>query len=347
MSNEQQKEKWPLFEKLATELAAVTLIEEAIMKEEGASLSLLPQLIDLSNFLGYLAVIDEDEGVLSEYLKLEVFANPKLRFHLQPMMDLANREGHGKIIGILQKHKVRPSGRFLLESIAMGDTYQVELLLRYGAPRNASYILEPDHNAKIGTGVMRLSKLLARVNDLLIQPSNTLGLYFQSNPEINEFFDDDGYFSLYRPWSPVMIAAISEDIETLKVLQKYDFKLFKHELSIMGKLADEMLSITEQRKVKHFSRWWHYPLNIILGAAAMTRIPIVPQKYTVPIPYIVGMLIGGKALGTLGSVFVEQHWTKVATEKKLRYLLKDELETYRQLKEYNLLIDKSMKSARK
>ena len=342
-NNETEKEKWPWLQAVSEQLNAVNETEQNLAEGSVSAGDVLGELVQLSSLLGSLAVINEDQIVLQGLLQLKAFDKPELKAHLQSTMDLAIREDHKQMIEILKQYKVQPSDSLLLQAVAKGEAQKVSLLLSYGASKDAFYMLGPDDNPKGEPGIQRIEGLLTSIYKL----DEGFDSYLKEDPFIKAYFYQYGFKSLYTAWSPVIVAAANNDLETLKVLKKAGVQPFKHELAIIGKVADQMIGITEVRKVKSFRSWWNIPTYVAATALGIATIPFVPvpDQYKKPLIKLVGASIFiWHVLGNAGSVLVEQLWARRSVSKKLNFLTEGERAIYLQLKAFDLEIHQSIES---
>ncbi|MFK7822675.1 MAG: hypothetical protein AB8G05_00855 [Oligoflexales bacterium] len=318
-------------EQVAIGLEDLDEMAQDLEQDKIAANELIPTLVPLASLVGSMAVLDENAEVLESFLKLKVFRNPVYRDKFEPLMSLAIRKDYKGMISVLNKYHVPPTRELLLESIARGDAKQVSALLNYGASKNIYFMLDSEDDLESKPGLQRINSILAEFDELCGDFGSPMDVLLQENPVISDFLYEDGIRSLHRPWSPIFVAAIAKDTETLEVLVDNGFKPFKQELYLIGKMANQMLKITDYRSSRKFSYWWNLPLQLAGLSAAIGGTFIVPKKYRISITTAIVVHIGVSLVGSLGTFFAEQFWASRSTLKKRNHLGEEERNLYDQL----------------
>lgn len=339
------KRNW--LSQVASKFASTDQIEHALISEQHSASSLNPPLVQLSSLVASLAIMDGSPLVLQEYLDLKVFESSAMRFYRDPVMDLAIRENQKPLISLLSDYSVRPTSEFLLESIAKGNSERVAFLLEYGAPKSAYFMLGPDSGSQSEPGIKRIKTILAELDDVLDEQGGALEYFLYQDFTINSYLYKEGSRSLYRAWSPIMVAAAGDDLKTLGLLLQHGFKPFKMELDLMSKIAKQMLKLTENRKAHTFRFWWNASIELISLGTIIGGMPFIPENYRVSVDPLkaVALYIGGSLLGNLGSYLVKRFWTHRDDIKKRMQLAEPERQLYDHLMELDRQCHTNMEKA--
>ena len=315
--------------KIAAEFEAVEQMKQDLLHDRNSAEKMILNLASLSSFLGSWAVMDDHADALEEFLSLGVFTDPVMCPYLQPVMDTAIREGHKEMIDILSKYEVPPTDYFLLDAVTKRDAKLTSTLLSHGASKYAHVMLGPDIDLKDKPGIEALISTFASIDKLMEKSKDDLDALLREDQAIDEYLYKDGYRSFRGPWSPVLIAAAGKDLETLKVLMENGLKPFKHEKVLMKKIADQLLNVTEKRKMRNFRNWWNFSASVVsLGITIGTYYYGPPS---VSFPQALAIFAGGNIVGGLSSYFVEHLWVDRDSANKRQRLSWKERKVYDQL----------------